>query len=133
MSRLDSFIMVSNIDEVPLEFDGIGIRNCFDNTQLLKIKIYQHYKANLTYQLFKLLGSLDLIGNPLGLLNSVKEGITDAITKPIQGFVKGPLELGKGIVQGTNSLVSNTIGGTFNSINKISKSMAQGIGNFSMD
>ena len=49
MSRLDSFIMVSNIDEVPLEFDGIGFKNCFENTELLKIKIFHHYKANLTY------------------------------------------------------------------------------------
>lgn len=125
--------MVSNIDEVPLEFDGIGIKNCKDNTTLLKLKIISHYKNNLTYQLFKLLGSLDLIGNPLGLINNFKVGIKDVITKPIEGMVQGPLELGRGIVEGTNSLVSNTLGGTFNSINKITKTMAVGIGNLSMD
>lgn len=83
--------------------------------------------------MLKLLGSLDMIGNPLGLINNFKVGIKDAITKPMEGFVQGPLELGRGIVQGTNSLVSNTVGGTFNSINKISRTMAQGIGTLSMD
>lgn len=49
MSRLDSFIMVSNIDEVPLEFDGIGIKNSRDSVELLQLKIISHYKHNLTY------------------------------------------------------------------------------------
>jgi vacuolar protein sorting-associated protein 13A/C len=79
--------MVSNIDEVPLHFDGIGLKTCLDDTRLLKAKIIAHYRHNLTYQVLKLLGSLDLIGNPLGLLNNFKVGIKDAITKPIEGFV----------------------------------------------
>ncbi len=70
------------------------------------------------------MGSLDLIGNPLGLINNFGIGVKDAIVKPIEGFVNGPLEMGKGIIEGTNSLVSNTFGGIFGSINKITKSTA---------
>lgn len=49
MSRLDSLIMVSNIDEVALHFDGIGLKACLDDTRVLKAKIIAHYRHNLTY------------------------------------------------------------------------------------
>ena len=74
--------------------------------------------------MLKLVGSLDLIGNPIGLISNVGIGVKDVIVKPIEGLADGPLEMGKGLIEGTNSLVSNTVGGTFSSINKISKSMA---------
>ena len=96
-------------------------------------KIIDHYKDSLFYQLLKLLGSLDLIGNPIGLISNLGMGVKDAIVKPIEGFVDGPLEMGRGFIEGTNSLVTNTVGGTFNSINKISKSMAQGMSTLAMD
>jgi len=44
------------------------------------------------------LGSLDLIGNPIGLISNVGIGVKDAIVKPIEGFVDGPLEMGKGFI-----------------------------------
>ena len=43
-------------------------------------------------------------------------GMFDLIDKPIEGFVKGPLEGGIGIALGATSLVKNTFAGTFNSL-----------------
>ena len=64
-----------------------------------------------------------MIGNPIGLFNTIGEGFSDLITKPAEGFVKGPLEGGLGLVQGVGSLFKNTVSGTFNTINKITGSI----------
>jgi vacuolar protein sorting-associated protein 13A/C len=37
-------------------------------------------------------GSVDVIGNPVGLFNNIGNGVTDLFEKPAEGFVKGPLE-----------------------------------------
>jgi len=121
---MENFIIISNIEDGKLEFNGIGLKNVVDTNQWLMNRIVNHYKDNLSYQLLNVLGSLDLIGNPIGLINNLGMGVKDIIVKPIEGFVDGPLEMGKGFIEGTNSLVTNTVGGTFSSINKISKSMA---------
>jgi len=46
------------------------------------------------------------------------------IEKPIEGFIKGPLEGGMGLMQGAGSLVKNTISGTFGSINRFTNALS---------
>lgn len=46
--------------------------------------------------------------------------------------MNGPLEGGKGIVTGAGSLVKNTVSGTFNSIGKVTGSLATGISSLAM-
>lgn len=41
--------------------------------------------------------------------NSLGTGIKEFFTKPIDGFVEGPIEGGYGIMQGTGSLFKNTV------------------------
>ncbi len=64
-------------------------------------------------------GSLNIIGNPVGLLKNISKGVKDLVEKPIGGLVHGPLEVGKGLFLGARSLAKNTIAGGLNSINKI--------------
>ena len=49
-------------------------------------------------QLLTIIGSSDLLGNPMGLINDLSDGIVDFYEKPIQGFIEGPLEGSKGII-----------------------------------
>ena len=49
-------------------------------------------------QVLNLLGSLSLIGNPVGLFNNITTGVTDLIERPVEGFTKGPLEGGLGLM-----------------------------------
>lgn len=74
-----------------------------------------------------MIGSINIIGNPVGFLNNVSEGFGDLIKKPKEGFEKGPLFLGLGIIDGVSSLVRKTIVGGCNSINKVTISLANGI------
>ena len=46
---------------------------------------------------------------------------------PIEGIIKGPLEGGKGIIDGTSSLIKNTVQGTFGSASKMLSSVSKGL------
>lgn len=52
---------------------------------------------------------------------------------PREGFVKGPLEGGLGVVLGVGSLTKGVVSGALNSVQKITGSLASGISALSFD
>jgi len=84
--------------------------------------------------LYKIIGSADIFGNPVGLFSNIGTGFVEFIESPIEGMEKGgPLEAGRGLIKGTGSLMKNTISGFSNSLSKISGSFAGGISNLTFD
>jgi vacuolar protein sorting-associated protein 13A/C len=79
------------------------------------------------------MGSMDFIGNPVGLFSNIGSGLQDLINKPKEGFVNCPLEGGLGIIQGASSLIKNTLSGSLNTLNKISGSLGAGFVGLTLD
>lgn len=75
-----------------------------------------NYKSSLVNQSLSILGSVNIIGNPIGLFKNIGTGVTDLIEMPRDGFVKGPIEGGVGVVLGAGSLLKKTVSGTFGSV-----------------
>ena len=126
-------VALSNVDEAPIKISGIKLDNCFDSVDGIKNKIIQHIKREAITQVFKLLGSLSVIGNPVALFSNISTGFQDLYDKPKEGFVKGPLEAGKGIALGAGSLLTHTVAGALNSLNKITGSLGSGLSALTMD
>ena len=76
---------------------------------------------------------MEFIGNPVGLFSNIGTGIKDLYKKPKEGFVKGPLEGGLGILKGAGSLLKNTLSGSLNTVNKITGSLGTGFAGLSLD
>lgn len=68
-------------------------------------KLIAHYRDMLIKVILKLFGSIEFFGNPIGLVKHIGKGVYDLFDKPIEGFIKGPIEGGIGIVKGAGSLV----------------------------
>jgi vacuolar protein sorting-associated protein 13A/C len=82
-------------------------------------------------QFYKLLGSADLIGNPVGFVNKLGTGVYELISEPSKGLLKGPDEFVGGVGKGVQSLVSNVISGSFESMSKITGSLYSVVKNVS--
>jgi vacuolar protein sorting-associated protein 13A/C len=54
---------------------------------MLKEIFIQHYKSAMIKQIYKIVGSIDILGNPLRLVKNIGQGVFDFIDKPIEGFV----------------------------------------------
>ena len=65
------------------------------------------------------MGSSDLLGNPVGLLENIGTGFLEFFNEPRKGFMQGPKEFGEGIAKGIASLIGNVVGGGLNSVSKI--------------
>jgi hypothetical protein len=50
-------------------------------------------------QVYKILGSADFLGNPVGLFSSLGTGVLDFFYEPAQGLVKSPEDFGKGLAK----------------------------------
>jgi vacuolar protein sorting-associated protein 13A/C len=77
---------ISNIDDAPIELNGIILKNCFDTPQGIGSKLISHYTQESVNEVLKILGSIDILGNPIGLLTNIGTGVQDLFEKPIDGF-----------------------------------------------
>jgi vacuolar protein sorting-associated protein 13A/C len=122
-----------NIDESPLSFSGLKLESVFESVDAFTNIILNHLKDQKNMNIAKLVGSLDIIGNPVSLFSNLSSGVVEFFEKPVSGFVKGPVEGFYGIADGSTSLIKNTAAGTFNTISKITSSLASGLTALSMD
>jgi hypothetical protein len=60
-------------------------------------------------------------------------GVKDFFYEPAAGMVRGPGHFVKGLGRGTESLVKNSVYGTFNAASKLTGSISSGLANLSMD
>ncbi len=90
-------VVITNIEDAPIVLDGIILNDCTDTMQGINNKLIAHYKNSVLKQLYKIFGSLNIIGNPVSLFRNISTGFKDLKEKPAEGFVEGPLEFGKGL------------------------------------
>ncbi|XP_033219342.1 vacuolar protein sorting-associated protein 13D isoform X2 [Belonocnema kinseyi] len=88
----------------------------FESRQFLMHSIVKHYIDELKWQAAVILGSVDFLGNPLGFVNDVSEGVSSFI---MEGNVK--------------TLVKNVTHGLSNSAAKVTETLSDGLGRVIMD
>ena len=91
---------VGNINDAPLEMNALAIKDMRLTLPELQSRITYHYRQDVLRQLYRVLGSADFIGNPVGLFTNVSSGVADIFYEPFQGVVvHGNKELGIGIAK----------------------------------
>ena len=73
--------------------------------------------------MLKILGSSDLLGNPVGLLNKIGAGFVELSREPAVGMRQGTGGFLKGVGKGLGGLVKGVVGGTFDSLSALSGSL----------
>jgi vacuolar protein sorting-associated protein 13A/C len=116
---LSSFgVALSKISESPITFSHIILHS--RNLNQIKKELAESYRGQFIRGLYKILGSMNFIGNPYSLGRYFVEGLVEVVDNPVQGFIKGPIEGTFGIITGGVGLVRNVVAGTFNSFELIS-------------
>ena len=91
---------VGNINEAPLEMNALAIKDMRLRLPELQDRIMYHYRQEVLRQLYRILGSADFIGNPVGLFTNVSSGVADIFYEPFNGAVmQGNQDLGVGIAK----------------------------------
>ena len=86
-----------------------AMAHAFVTPSQLSSRLSAHYRRQALSQIYKLLGASDIIGNPFGVLSSLKQGLKDFIV----GFTPkwSPGAFSKGVALGTLSLARSALHG----------------------
>jgi vacuolar protein sorting-associated protein 13A/C len=116
---------LATISDLPLHFNEMIYKDIFTDTNKMIYLIMTHLIRQGIRESYKILGCMDMIGNPIGLVNKVGTGFIEFFNEPRKGFAHGPIGIGEGIVKGVGSLVQNIVGGSFEAIGKITGTFLQ--------
>ncbi|EEB06191.1 vacuolar protein sorting-associated protein 13a [Schizosaccharomyces japonicus yFS275] len=126
---------IGSINDAPLRINSLLMDNVHLTIQRMSELIKNHYSQELTFQIHKIVGSADLLGNPVGLFNTVSSGIADIFYEPYHGFVlsEGSYDFGMGVARGTASFVKKTVFGISDSISKVTGSISKSLSMVTLD
>lgn len=126
---------IGNINDAPIKLNALFIENIRVPLPILIESIETHYGQAFLYQVHKILGSADFLGNPVGLFKNISSGVLDIFYEPYQGVVINdrPQELGIGIAKGGLSFVKKTVFGFSDSFAKVTGSLAKGLSVVTLD
>ncbi|KIO33566.1 hypothetical protein M407DRAFT_3889 [Tulasnella calospora MUT 4182] len=125
---------LGNVNDAPLKLNGLLLRDTLLTVPGLQERIIYHYKNEVLRQLYRILGSADFIGNPVGLFTNVASGVADIITEPWQSVLNhGSKELGIGIAKGAASFAKKTVFSVSDSLTKVTGSVGKGFANATFD
>ena len=140
---------VGNVNDAPLEMNALAIKDMRLTPPDIQERITHHYRQEVLRQLYRILGSADFIGNPVGLFTNVSSGVADIFYEPFNGVVMhGNKDIGIGIAkvrksqflevlaliiqQGAASFVKKTVFGLSDSFTKFTSSVGKGGSNPSL-
>ena len=126
---------IGNINDAPVKMNALMLENARVSAAVLVQNISNHYSQEALYQVHKILGSADFLGNPVGLFNNLSSGVADIFYEPYQGFIMSdrPEQLGIGIAKGATSFVKKSVFGVSDSVSKVTGSIAKGLAEATMD
>ena len=122
---------LSSFSDATLKLNEISFSNIFSDFDSLSGKLMTYYKNQVLAQIYKIILNIDLLGNPVNLLEGLGTGLFQLFNEPRKGLLKGPEEFGLGITRGARALVSNVVGGGFNSVSKITGTLLNATKNLS--
>ena len=67
-------------------------------------------------QVYKIMGTTDLLTNPVRLVDNIGTGFVELFNEPRKGFLQGPNKYGSGLQKGVKSLLQN-VGGSDSVVN----------------
>lgn len=97
-------------EDAAVELEPFVRAHVFDTASYLGRQMLQHFKDELKWQAAKILGSVDFLGNPLGFVADVSEGVTGLL---LEGNV--------------GALFKNVTHGISNSAAKVTESLGDGL------
>jgi regulator of replication initiation timing len=105
-----------SVSDAPIRLQGKAIDHVFESPNEILSSVKNYYVNETLKQVYKIIGSLDFVGNPTILFSSFVSGVRDLVVAPTKAFLKSPTDVrkvGMGLGKGTLSFFSNGASGIF--------------------
>ncbi len=111
------------ISDAPVRVNGKALNTVFVTWDELLATLKNYYAREIMLQFYKIIGSLDIVGNPTMVVNSVLKGARDFVVIPLRELVRSPQNpsrIGIGVAKGSLSLFSHFFSGVFGFVSNVS-------------
>jgi Vacuolar-sorting-associated 13 protein C-terminal len=125
-----------NVSDAPIRLQGKVLDNVFESPSEILSSISKFYVMETLRQVYKIIGSLDFVGNPTMLFSSFVSGVRDLVVTPSVAFLRSPTNpslVGIGVAKGTLSLFSHSTSGIFGFLAKTTAAAGQAAAMLSLD
>lgn len=125
-----------SVSDAPIRLQGKVIDHVFESGGEIVSSIKNFYVNETLKQVYKIIGSLDFVGNPTILFSSFVSGVRDLVAAPTSAFLKSPTnvnQVGIAVGKGTLSLFSHSASGIFGFAAKMSATAGQAAAILSLD
>jgi hypothetical protein len=121
-SGLSSFIgnIFTHITDYNLYLPSLYYTDVFTDALTLGTQFGNSYLSQLKRRIFKIVGSLDILGNPTGYASAIGQGFLEIFEAPRRGLINGPLGFGEGVAKGFGKFITTLISSSFDIVGKIS-------------
>lgn len=100
---------LTKIANAPFNLKALEISHSFVQPDALATRLTSHYQSEALRQAYVILGSVDVLGNPMIAWKNLKGGFQDFIYEPAYGMAKSPKDFVFGVGRGTLSLVRASV------------------------
>jgi len=121
------------ITGAPIRLQGKTLEHVFEGGSEIVTSLRNYYVNEILRQIYKIIGSLDFVGNPTMVVSSFLTGVRDFFIQPTREFSKDPSRIGVGVAKGTLSLISHSASGIFGFASKMSATAGQAAAQLSFD
>lgn len=128
-----SIFSLTKFKDAVFRIDFFERRNVFLDLQELLSAAKDHYMRQVLTQLYVIVFGFDLIGNPVNLISGIGQAVGKFFYEPFLGIIQGPEEFAQGVVFASESLFSQTIGGTAGALSRITGTLGDGASALTMD
>ena len=125
--------MVAQLDTVRLCLNALVAEHAFGSTSFFIDVIMKHYRNAFWRQVYKLIGSTDIVEGSVGLVANLGTGVYDFFYEPIDGLLGENGSFLQGLSKGGISLASRTIGGTSGFTSKLTGGIGKGVSMLTLD
>ncbi|GAB5369232.1 hypothetical protein AAMO2058_001387800 [Amorphochlora amoebiformis] len=126
---------LGSIEDMKIHFDSILMRNVHSSTSSMKNTLIRHYKTDLLAQWYKVVFGFEILGNPVGMMENMADGVMSFFIEPAKGVIEDPglLGFGKGLAKGSSALIESAITSAFGAAGMVTGSLSKGLAVLSMD
>jgi hypothetical protein len=79
---------IPTISDASIKLNSLIIPHVFQTPEQITARLQAHYTSNFLFQLYKIIGSVDIIGNPVSFVSTLGTGFVDFFYEPAQGLIK---------------------------------------------
>ncbi|GAM25614.1 hypothetical protein SAMD00019534_087890 [Acytostelium subglobosum LB1] len=130
--RRIGFVLVS-FQQAHIFLNQFNFTHAFGTNEQLLNPLFGHYMSEGLSEVYKILGTFNFIGNPVGLVKNFGIGFKEFFVTTGRGIVNADNSFGGAIKTGSKSLMKHTVYGLFDSGAKFTSSCAKALSSLSMD